>query len=123
MLIDKHLKYSIEDVNDEREEQDDPHAMRQTASEAIEKSISDDLEFEYYVGPWSSCSQTCGLNDSGYRVSKALLWSKKKWEEKKISILVWLAGGKSTHFFCLIMTINHLIYVSLSFDPFTAWWE
>lgn len=70
MLIDKHLKYSIEDVNDEREEQDDPLAMQQTAhSAAFEKSISDDLEFEYYVGPWSHCTQSCGLNDSGYRVS------------------------------------------------------
>lgn len=71
MLIDKHIKYSIND--DEREEQDDPHAMRQTSEmrEAIEKSISDNLEFEYFVGPWSSCSQTCGLNDSGYRVSNS----------------------------------------------------
>lgn len=80
MLIDKHLKYSIEDVNDEREEQDDPLAMRQTASAAIEKSLSDDdLEFEYYVGPWSSCTQTCGLNDSGYRVSRNSLKEEKKY--------------------------------------------
>ena len=78
MLIDKHLKYSIEDVNDEREEQDDPLAMPQTASAAIEKSLSDDLEFEYYVGPWSSCTQTCGLNDSSYRVSRSSLKEKEK---------------------------------------------
>lgn len=67
-LLDKHLKYTVDD--DEREEQDDPHAMPLAARPKIsEKSITDGLEFEYFVGSWSACSQTCGLNDSGYRVS------------------------------------------------------
>jgi hypothetical protein len=66
-LLDKHLKYTVDD--DEREEQDDPQAMRQTAPKAIEKSFTDGLEFEYFVGSWSACSQSCGVNDSGYKVS------------------------------------------------------
>lgn len=64
MLLDQHLKYSI-DSGGERAEQDDPHAMRQTA----ERSITDGYDFEFYVGGWSACSQSCGINDSGYRVS------------------------------------------------------
>lgn len=67
MLLEQHLKYTIDPG--ERAEQDDPHAMRQSSSKTLEKSITDSIDFEYYVGPWSACSQTCGLNDSGYRVS------------------------------------------------------
>jgi hypothetical protein len=67
MLMEKHLKYTIDPG--ERAEQDDPHAARQTSTKVFEKSITDSLEFEYLVGPWSACSQTCGSNDSGYRVS------------------------------------------------------
>lgn len=66
MLLDKHLKYSIDPG--EREEQDDPHAMRQTAA-VIDKSLTDEIDFEFYVGPWTACSQSCGNSDSGYRVS------------------------------------------------------
>jgi hypothetical protein len=70
MIEEKHPKYSID--SGERAEQDDPHAMRQTQQQnpqLIEKSLTDSLDFEFYVGPWSACSQTCGMNDSGYRVS------------------------------------------------------
>lgn len=63
MLMEQHLKYSIDPG--ERAEQDDPHAARQI----VDKSITDSIDFEYFVGPWSACSQTCGSNDSGYRVS------------------------------------------------------
>lgn len=63
MLMEQHLKYSI-DLG-ERAEQDDPHAARQV----LDKSLTDSVDFEYFVGPWSACSQTCGSNDSGYRVS------------------------------------------------------
>jgi ADAMTS-like protein 1/3 len=63
--MEQHLKYTIE--AGERAVEDDPQAMRQTA--ALDKSITDSIDFEYYVGPWSGCSQTCGPNDSGYRVS------------------------------------------------------
>lgn len=63
MLMEQHLKYSIDPG--EQAEQDDPHAARQV----LDKDITDSIDFEYYVGPWSACSQTCGSNDSGYRVS------------------------------------------------------
>lgn len=65
--MEQHLKYTIE--SGERPEQDDPHAAKQTSPKLIDKSITDSIDFEYYVGPWSACSQTCGSNDSGYRVS------------------------------------------------------
>lgn len=65
--MEKHLKYTIE--SGERAEQDDPHAERHSAPKVLEKSITDSIDFEYYVGAWSACSQTCGSNDSGYRVS------------------------------------------------------
>lgn len=69
MLMEQHLKYAIEPG--ERAEQDDPMplAVRQNSPKVFEKSITDSIDFEYYVGPWSACSQTCGSNDSGYRVS------------------------------------------------------
>lgn len=67
MLMEQHLKYTVE--SGERAEQDDPHAMRQSSPMLLEKGITDGIDFEYYVGPWSACSQTCGSNDSGYRVS------------------------------------------------------
>lgn len=70
MLTDKHLKYDVDKAEanqEEREEQDDPRALRQIASDP--QLVDAGLEFEFFVGPWSSCSQTCGLNGSGYRVS------------------------------------------------------
>lgn len=68
MLHDKHLKYSLEpgDEGGGTEQDDDPQALASSAK-LIEKSITDGLDFEFYVGPWSTCSQTCGI--SGYRVS------------------------------------------------------
>lgn len=70
MLHEKHLKYAIDPGERASEQDDDPRALPQIASpKAIEKSFTDGLEFEFYVGPWSACSQTCGMNDSGYRVS------------------------------------------------------
>jgi hypothetical protein len=62
--MEQHLKYTIDPG--ERPEQDDPYALRQSSSD---KSKTDSIDFEYYVGPWTACSQTCGSNDSGYRVS------------------------------------------------------
>jgi hypothetical protein len=47
----------------ERAEQDDPKALLNSH----EKNETDKIDFIYYVGPWSVCSQTCGW--SGYRVS------------------------------------------------------
>lgn len=67
MLMEKHLKYSLDPG--ERAEQDDPQVMRHNSPKLLEKSITDSIDFEYYVGPWSACSQTCGSSDSGYRVS------------------------------------------------------
>lgn len=67
MLMEQHLKYTID--AGERAEQDDPLAMRQSSPNVLDKSLTDSIDFEYYVGPWSACSQTCGSNDSGYRVS------------------------------------------------------
>lgn len=64
ILHHKHLKYAIDPGERGAEQEDDPHAVRH-----VEKSITDSLDFEFYVGPWSACSQTCGINDSGYRVS------------------------------------------------------
>lgn len=55
----------------ERAEQDDPQALNLHSPKVIEKSLSDSIDFEYYVRPWSHCSQTCGSNDSGYRVSNS----------------------------------------------------
>lgn len=63
MLMEQHLKYTIDPG--ERAEQDDPLAV----PKVFEKSVTDSIDFEYFVGAWSACSQTCGSNDSGYRVS------------------------------------------------------
>lgn len=69
MLMEKHLKYTI-DPGERTEQDDDPHALRQTAPKVLEQSLTDSVDFEYFVGPWSACSQTCGsASDSGYRVS------------------------------------------------------
>lgn len=67
MLMEKHLKYTIDPGEPV---QDDPNALRQTAPNVLDQSLTDSVDFEYFVGPWSACSQTCGSSsDSGYRVS------------------------------------------------------
>lgn len=73
MLTEKHLKYTIDPGERAAIQEDDPHALRQTAPRVLDQSLTDSIDFEYFVGPWSACSQTCGsASDSGYRVSNDL---------------------------------------------------
>ena len=75
MMMDHHQhqhKYTMDPNNDEREEKDDPFASAKTSEEKLQildESLSESLDFEYLVTPWSACSQTCGAKGSGYRVS------------------------------------------------------
>jgi hypothetical protein len=70
MLHNKHLKYSIDPgENGAEQQEDDPRVAASSSRLVAEKRVTDGLDFEFYVGPWSACSQTCGINDSGYRVS------------------------------------------------------
>lgn len=76
MMMDHHHhhqhKYTMDPNNDEREEKDDPFASAKTSEEKLQildESLSESLDFEYLVTPWSACSQTCGAKGSGYRVS------------------------------------------------------
>lgn len=64
----------------------------------LEKSLTDGLEFEYFVGSWSACSQTCGLNDSGYRVS---LEKKNSISDRLITSLIQL---RTVH--CMVRVKN-----------------
>jgi hypothetical protein len=95
---------------EEREEQDDPRALRQTANDP--QFVDAGLEFEFFVGPWSSCSQTCGLNDSGYRVSFNFIF------------FCYFQVYRFSNFSSFPIS-NRLIIVFLlcSCEPFIAWCE
>ncbi|CAO1370826.1 unnamed protein product [Diamesa hyperborea] len=77
MMMDHHQhqhKYTMDPNNDEREEKDDPFASAKTSEEKLQildESLSESLDFEYLVTPWSACSQTCGAKGSGYRLRSA----------------------------------------------------
>ncbi|KAG5675419.1 hypothetical protein PVAND_005325 [Polypedilum vanderplanki] len=91
MLHHKLLKYAIDPGERGAEQEDDPHAVRH-----VEKSITDSLDFEFYVGPWSACSQTCGINDSGYRLRSVHCMVRVKNTTKNVdNILCEDAGLKS----------------------------
>ncbi|KAL7044499.1 hypothetical protein ACKWTF_001926 [Chironomus riparius] len=94
MLHEKHLKYAIDPGERALEQDDDPRALPQIAApKAIEKSFTDGLEFEFYVGPWSACSQTCGINDSGYRLRSVHCMVRVKNTTKIVDIILCEDAG------------------------------
>lgn len=70
-LMEQHLKYSI---GHHQEQAEDPNAHHHNTNHNSPKvfdskaQADSSIQFEYYVSPWTTCSQTCGSID-GYRVS------------------------------------------------------
>lgn len=76
MLMDHHNNYVFD--LDNREAKDEPAGgfspytmslLSSQDSSTLSKETLENIQFEWMITPWSECSQVCGSDGSGYRVS------------------------------------------------------